>query len=403
MNIKNIFSKNKKVEQRSLDDVYFGSNLGLQFNGNSSFTSGYAMRLSSVYRAVDLISDSMAMLPLEVQIIDQDNFKQKLVNHTTYSLLNKQPSPLMTRYTFIKLLVTSVMLNGNGFAYIKRDNKGNAIELQYLRPETVTINYNELTNVLSYYCAQVKGIIEPCNMIHLVKYSKNGVEGISVLANAANSLGLSWDTEVQARNFFKNGCNLSGLINSTTNLTAKQKQEIKDSWNSSMNGTGGGIPVLEGNLNYQSVSISSRDAQLLESRQFNLTDIARFFGLSPVLLGDLSHSSYSTIEATQLQFLSQTLQPWIELIEQEFSRKIFRPSENNLTINFDETKLIKTDKSALATYYQTLFNISAITPNEIRKELGLSAIDGGDQTYIQLNMSTLNNIDQEKNIDKIEK
>ena len=118
------------------------------------------------------------------------------------------------------------MLNGNGFAYIKRDNKGNAIELQYLRPETVTINYNELTNVLSYYCAQVKGIIEPCNMIHLVKYSKNGVEGISVLANAANSLGLSWDTEVQARNFFKSGCNLSGLINSTTNLTAKQKQEI---------------------------------------------------------------------------------------------------------------------------------------------------------------------------------
>lgn len=381
----------KPQEERSFADA-------LNFNTLSSFggvvSGGAALKLSAVYRAVDLISDSIAMLPLEVQYIDNDGYKQKFTDHSAFSLVNAQPNPIMTRFQFIKLLVSNVLLNGNGFAYIKRDRQGNATELQYLRADNVVIFYNELTGQLNYMTAAVPGYIEPCNMIHILKYSNNGVNGISVLHHAANTLGLAYDTEQQARTFFKNGCNLSGLINSTTPLSGKQKQDIKSAWNQSYNGMGGGVPILEGNLSYQPVSISSKDAQLLESRNFNLTDIARFFGVSPVMLGDLTNSSYSTLEATQLAFLSQCLQPWLELIEQEFTRKLFRPSEQNLSVNFDDSKLIKTDKAALATWYQQLFNISAITPNEIRKEIGLTSIEGGDKTFMQLNMSTLENIGQ---------
>lgn len=258
----------------------------------------------------------------------------------------------------IKLLVSSVLLRGNGYSYIKRDTKGNAIELQFLRPELVTVNYNELTNKLSYSTPAVKGIIEPCNMIHLVKNSYNGVYGISVLSYAYNTLCISSDTEKQAGDFFKSGCNLSGYIQTTGPMKDDQISDLKSKWQQTYNGVAGGVAVLSNGMSYTPIQITNKDAQLLESRQFNLTDIARFFGLSPVLLGDLTHSSYSTIEATQLAFLSQTLQPWIDLIELEFSRKLFRPSENNLSVNIDETKLIKTDKAALATYYQQLFNIS---------------------------------------------
>ena len=136
-------------------------------------------------------------------------------------------------------------------------------------------------------------------------------------------------------------------------------------------------------MDYQQISVNAADAQLLESRLFNVSDIARFFGISPVLLGDLSKSSYSTLEQPQLQFLSQTLQPYITMIEQEFSRKIFRPSEINLSINIDEKALIMTDKAALASYYVQLQQNGLMTANEIRKELGLPAIENGDTTVMQ--------------------
>jgi HK97 family phage portal protein len=387
--------QNKEQEQRSL----IGLDTALNFSTFSSFTSGdAAMKLSAVYRAVDLISDSIAMLPLEVQLVT-DGYKTKHINHTAYDLLNKQPSNLMSRYTFIKLLVSSVILRGNGFAYIQRDGAGNATSLIFLRPENVAISYNELTGKLNYYSSQVKGVIEPCNILHFVKYSLDGINGISVLQNARNTLGLSYDTEAQAAQFYKSGCNLQGVLTAEGQLNETQINNIKSSWNKAYagNGVGSGLAVLQGNMTYQPIQISSKDAQLIESRQFNLTDIARFFGISPVMLGDLTHSSYSTIEATQLAFLSQTIQPWLELFELEFSRKIFKPSEKNLSVNFDDSKLIKTDKSALATYYQQLFNISAITPNEIRREIGLNSIDGGDSTYMQLNMSTTKNINENTN------
>lgn len=375
----NIFKRNKHKEERAL--TYYSD--ALNFNNYSSFSANYAMRLSAVYRAVELISDSIAMLPIYTMFEDKDGFKTRYTEHSTNKLLNHQPNQLMTRYQFIKLLMIDVMLKGNGFAYIKRDEAGNAIELQYLRPDMVTINYDELAQTLNYRCNTIAGIVEPCNMIHLVKYSSDGVHGISILQNAKNTLALSNDTEKQAHNFFKSGCALSGILKVQGQLSDAQKQQIKSSWNSTYNGENSGLAVIQGNMDYQPISINAADSQLLETRLFNISDIARFFSISPVLLGDLSKSSYSTLEQSQLQFLSQTLQPYIVMIEQEFSRKIFRPSELNLSVNVDEKALIMTDKAALSAYYVQLLQNGIMSANEIRKELGLPAIDGGDTTVMQ--------------------
>ncbi|CAG9894079.1 hypothetical protein BOVA604_2007 [Bacteroides ovatus] len=375
----NIFKRNKHKEERAL--TYYSD--ALNFNNYSSFSANYAMRLSAVYRAVELISDSIAMLPIFVQFEDSDGFKTRYTEHSANKLLNNQPNELMTRYQFIKLMMIDVMLRGNGFAYIRRDDIGNCIELVYLRPDTVTIDYNELTRELKYRCNTVTGIIEPCNIIHLVKYSTDGVNGVSILQNAKNTLALTSDTEKQASNFFRSGCALAGVLTVQGQLQDKQKEQIRSSWNSAYNSDGSGLAVLQGNMSYQPISINATDAQLLESRLFNVSDIARFFGLSPVLLGDLSKSSYSTLEQSQLQFLSQTLQPYISMLEQEFSRKIFRPSEINLSVNIDEKALIMTDKAALASYYVQLQQNGLMTANEIRKELGLPAIENGDSTVMQ--------------------
>ena len=129
---------------------------------------------------------------------------------------------------------------------------------------------------------------------------------------------------------------------------------------------------------------------------FNVQDIARFFGISPVLLGDLSHTSYNSIEATQNQFLLHTLNPYIVMCEEEFTRKLLKPSESNLSIDLDETALLKTDKTALASYYGSLLDKGVLSINEVRKELGYNNIEGGDSHTIAYSKIEDNTIETNK-------
>ena len=149
---------------------------------------------------------------------------------------------------------------------------------------------------------------------------------------------------------------------------------------------------MQGNMSYTPIQINASDAQMLESRQYNVQDIARFFGISPILLGDLSHSGYGAIEAMQQQFLLHTLQPYIVLIEQEFSRKLLSPSESNLEVNLDETVLLRTDKTAQADYYQKMLASGILCIDEVRKEMGLSEIGLTDHVipYTDVNANKLN-------------
>lgn len=403
MNIFNIFRR--KDNKRDTEERSYYTD-ALTFNAYSSYNSSYAMRLSAVYRAVQLISDSIAMLPVSISI-QQNGYKTVDTSNKLNYILNCSPNSLMTRYTFVKNLITDVLLQGNGFAYIIRDEKGNCTGLDYIKATDVTIHFNELSKELFYTATRYRNKIEPCNIIHLLRYSNNGVEGISVIKNAISTLQLSTDIDNQAANFFKSGCSLNGILKVNSTLTEQQRQQIKSSWNTTYNGNGGGLAVIQGNMDYQQISVNAADAQLLESRNYQISDIARFFGISPLLLGDLSKTSYSTLEQTQLQFLSQTLQPYITMLELEFTRKIFRPSQQGkFFVDWDEKALLRTDKTTVANYYVTLLQNGIMTANEIRKEMGLSEIEGGDTTVMQaqyLSQQAINNEQVEKNIIQDEK
>ena len=140
-------------------------------------------------------------------------------------------------------------------------------------------------------------------------------------------------------------------------------------------------------MDFKPITVNPTDAQLLETREFNVIDICRFFGVSPVKAFDLSKSSYSTVEATNLSFLTDTLSPLLEKIELEFERKLYKPSEKeSIDVRFDTSRLLRADKQSLANYYSTLFNIGVVSPNEIRNEIDLPYIDGADNHFIQVNM-----------------
>ena len=394
----NIEKRNKEVEERDTTTVnspyIFGD--ALNFSGLRNQYS--AMNISAVYRAVEIISDSIAMLPIKIRQLDADHYNE-LDSHSLNLVLKN--AGYLSKYTFIKLLIQSIMLRGNGFAYIERAGDGTVTGLRYLPSGDVQIHYNKEKKELYYTCNYVsKKRIEPINMIHLLKNTYDGVNGVSTLTYATRSINLSNNTENSANNFFTSGCNLAGILTVQGQLNDKQRDQIRSSWNQAYSNGGAGLAVLQGNMDYKPIQLSAAESQMLESREFNITDIARFFGISPVLLGDLSHSSYSTIEATQNQFLLHTLNPYIVLVEEEFTRKLFKPSEKRLIIDLDETALLKTDKSALAGYYGALLDKGVLCVNEVRKELGYSPIEGGDKhmiAYTKIEDNLINNTNEEDN------
>ena len=401
------FGKKKQtevVEERSSTFDY------LMYNTGANYGTSKAMLLSTVYRCVEVISDSVAQLPLEPYKIDADGYRLKFTSHPSYRILNKEPNNRMTRFTFIKTLVVSTLLKGNGFAYIERDNKGNAIALHYIPSELVTIiPPTTIGENVMYNVTGLSNSVESCNMIHILNFSYDGITGISTLSHAKNTLGLAMDSESHASGFFKGGANLAGILTVQSTLTSKQKQDLKTSWQTAFSPTTGqpnGVAVLEGNMEFKPITVNPSDAQLLETREFNVIDICRFFGVSPVKAFDLSKSSYSTVEATNLSFLTDTLSPLLEKIELEFERKIYKPSEKeSIDVRFDTSRLLRADKQSLASYYSTLFNIGVVSLNEIRKELDLASVEGGDNHFVQVNLMEVNkaaqNIPTNKNLENV--
>lgn len=398
----NWFNRKKKqetTEERSSTFDY------LMYNTGANYSTSKAMLLSTVYRCVEVISDSVAQLPLEPYKVDAQGYKIKFTSHPTYRLLNCEPNKKMSRFTFIKTLVVSTLLKGNGFAYIERDHNGNAIALHYIPSELVTIiPPKTLGDTVAYSVTGISNVIEACNMIHILNFSYDGITGISTLSHAKNTLGLATDSEAHASGFFKGGANLAGILTVQSTLTSKQKNDLKTSWQSAFSpstGTPNGVAVLEGNMEFKPITVNPTDAQLLETRQFNVIDICRFFGVSPVKAFDLSKSSYNTVEATNLSFLTDTLSPFLEKIELEFERKLYKPSEKeSIDVRFDTSRLLRADKASLASYYNTLFNIGVVSPNEIRKEIDLPYIEGGDYHFVQVNLMEVNKAAQNVPTDK---
>lgn len=357
------------------------------------------MLLSTVYRCVDLISDSVAVLPLKTYELDGDGFKKEAKSHPVYYLLDMEPNEDMTRYVFFKTIMASVLLTGNGYAYIERDNNLNVLQLIYLPSSQVSIVWiQDKRGIMRkrYQVVGFKELVEPRDMIHVLNFSYDGIIGVSTLEHARQTLDISTSAEEHAAGFFKSGGSVAGILTvESGRVDKKQKDQIYQTWEERTNPVTGhpnGIAVLEGNMKYQPISISPRDSQFIESRQFQVIDMCRFFSVSPVKAFDLSKSSYSTVEATQLQYLTDTVLAVITKIELEINRKVFLPSERGRIIaEFDTSAILRADMTSEATYNREMYNAGAITPNEIRRKHGLSKLPDGDNAFIQVNMQTLSN------------
>lgn len=377
---------NMTPEERSLS-------LALGFNNISSFANSQSMRLSAVYAATNMISNSCALLPIKVVI--EEGGRKREIEHPLTKVLNLKPNAKYNHFNFMKLLIESVILKGNGYAYIVRDENLNVISLELIDADFVT-PVVQADGSVKYVVNGMSQAVDAINMIHLYQHCDNLMRGISTIKYADMALQGTYNAENHSSNFFKSGAGLMGVLKASAPLTNEQKRQAAESWKMSIaNTAGGGVAVLPQGLDFQSISISPEDSQLLESRKYNVVEIARFFNISPVKLFDLSNVSYSTLEQTSLSYLQDTILPYTQLMEDEMNLKLFKPSEvGKISVDFDYSVMVQTDKKTEAEYYTKLLTNGVVTINDVRSKLGYEPSQevGADKHWMQISYATIENI-----------
>lgn len=374
-----LFSFWNKSEKRSVDTSIAVSTpseqsaLALLFGKSKNTTN--ATSLSAYFGARELISNSIARLPIEVK-----RNEKVLENHPINNIWNRT---LMSKFNFIKQMICDVIDHGNAYAYIVRAEDGTPLNLIYCEPGSVSHQYNQRKQEHFYRASFCQtGLIEPINMIHLYKNSFNGVEGKGLLEYAKAVISLSDATDKAASKYYSSGCAVQGAL-TLKGARRGSKEQARTAFMQAHSGTdGSGIVILDDDIEYKPISSNANESQMLEARIFNVNEIARYFNMNPVLLGDLSHSSYNTIEAANIEFVDRTLAPYIALLEDEFNRKLVKPSERNVFVDFDETYLLGTDKKTISEYLGSLVEKGIMSINEARTTLGLPTKEGCDDLII---------------------
>ena len=361
-----------------------------------------AMQMTAVYSCVRILSEAIAGLPLHVYKYNETGGKEKAVDHPLYFLLHDEPNPEMTSFVFRETLMTHLLLWGNAYAQIIRNGKGEVVSLYPLMPDRMTVNRD--TKGQLYYEYQVsnddaptvKGstvILKPSDVLHIPGLGFDGLVGYSPIAMAKNAIGMAIACEEYGAKFFANGANPSGVLEHPGTL--KDPAKVRDSWNAAFGGSSNShkVAVLEEGLKYTPISISPNEAQFLETRKFQIDEIARIFRVPPHMVGDLEKSSFSNIEQQSLEFVKYTLDPWVSRWEQAIARSLFSQTEKTTYfIKFNVDGLLRGDYQSRMQGYSIGRNAGWMSANDIRELENLDRIpaeEGGDLYLVNGNMLPL--------------
>ena len=361
-----------------------------------------AMQMTAVYSCVRILSEAIAGLPLHVYKYNETGGKEKAVDHPLYFLLHDEPNPEMTSFVFRETLMTHLLLWGNAYAQTIRNGKGEVVSLYPLMPDRMTVNRD--TKGQLYYEYQVsnddaptvKGstvILKPSDVLHIPGLGFDGLVGYSPIAMAKNAIGMAIACEEYGAKFFANGANPSGVLEHPGTL--KDPAKVRDSWNAAFGGSSNShkVAVLEEGLKYTPISISPNEAQFLETRKFQIDEIARIFRVPPHMVGDLEKSSFSNIEQQSLEFVKYTLDPWVSRWEQAIARSLFSQTEKTTYfIKFNVDGLLRGDYQSRMQGYSIGRNAGWMSANDIRELENLDRIpaeEGGDLYLVNGNMLPL--------------
>ena len=400
-----IFSGLFKSRDKPTDSTA-GSRYTFYMGGSTSgktVTERSAMQMTAVYSCVRILAEAIAGLPLHVYRYNCDGGKEKAIDHSLYLILHDEPNPEMSSFVFRETLMTHLLLWGNAYAQIIRNSKGEVMALYPLMPNKMSVDRDENGQLYYQYLRstdEVGGknetvILKPTDVLHIPGLGFDGLVGYSPIAMAKNAIGLAIATEEYGAKFFANGAAPSGVLEHPG--TIKDPQRVREAWQSQFGGpqNSGKIAVLEEGMKYTPISISPEQAQFLETRKFQINEIARIFRVPPHMVGDLEKSSFSNIEQQSLEFVKYTLDPWVIRWEQSIMRTLLTPEEKkSYFVKFNLEGLLRGDYQSRMNGYATARQNGWMSANDIRELENLDRIPaeaGGDLYLINGNMLPLAN------------
>lgn len=364
-----------------------------------------AMQTTAVYACVRILAEAIASLPLSVYQTTGLG-KEKATNHNLYHLLHDEPNPEMTSFVFRETLMSHLLLWGNAYAQIIRDHNGKVLSLYPLLPNKMSVNRDSRGNIYYVYTRDSdetpslagygEFYLSDHEVLHIPGLGFDGLIGYSPIAMAKNAIGMSLATEEYGASFFANGATPGGVLEHPG--IVKDPQRVRESWNSVYQGTKNAhkVAVLEEGMRYQSIGISPEQAQFLETRKFQINEIARIFRVPPHMVGDLEKSSFSNIEQQSLEFVKYTLDPWVTRWEQAMQKALLLPGEKSqYFIKFNVDGLLRGDYQSRMNGYAIARQNGWMSANDIRELENMNLIsqeEGGDIYMVNGNMLKLKDV-----------
>ena len=362
-----------------------------------------AMQTTAVYACVRILAEAVASLPLHVYEYQDDGGKKLVHDHPLYYLLHDEPNPEMTSFVFRETLMSHLLIWGNAYAQIIRDGAGRVLGLYPLLPDKMDVQRDEKGNI--YYVYSRNSDENPMfkeygnirlkaeDVLHIPGLGFDGLIGYSPIAMAKNAVGMTLACEEYGASFFANGANPGGVLEHPGVL--KDPSKVRESWNSVYRGVNNAhkIAVLEEGMKYQQIGIPPEEAQFLETRKFQINEIARLYRIPPHMVGDLDKSSFSNIEQQSLEFVKYTLDPWVIRWEQSLQRSLLLPGEKGkyfIKLNVDG--LLRGDYQSRMNGYAVGRQNGWFSANDIREMENMNPIpdeEGGNLYLINGAMTKL--------------
>ncbi|TJX66956.1 phage portal protein [Soehngenia saccharolytica] len=395
-----MFKSRDKPQNRTAGSAYTFYMGGT--TSGKAVTERSAMQMTAVYSCVRILAEAVAGLPLHLYKYNDDGGKEKAIDHPLYRLLHDEPNPEMSSFVFRETLMTHLLLWGNAYAQIIRNGKNEVVALYPLMPNKMSVDRDENGHLYyTYYRGSDEAIknkefavtLQPSDVLHIPGLGFDGLVGYSPIAMAKNAIGMAIACEEYGAKFFANGATPGGVLEHPGAI--KDPQRVRESWQAAFGGSSNSnkVAVLEEGMKYTPISISPEQAQFLETRKFQINEIARIFRVPPHMVGDLEKSSFSNIEQQSLEFVKYTLDPWVIRWEQSIMRALLSNTEKkDYFVKFNLEGLLRGDYQSRMNGYAIGRQNGWMSANDIRELENLDRIpaeEGGDLYLINGNMLPL--------------
>ena len=386
------FFKSRDKPTNSYDSPSYTYFFG-RSNAGKRVTDRTALQHTVVYACVRVLSEAVAQLPLHLYKYTNSG-KERVPQHPLYFLLHDQPNPEMTSFRFRETLMSHILIYGNAYAQIIRNGRDEIIGLYPLTPDRIKVDrdeHNKLIYIYSRYDEvnpniKIQGeiVLKQKDVLHIPGLGFDGLVGYSPIAMAKNALGISLACEEYGASFFANGASPSGILEHPGVI--KNPAKIREAWHNAYgSGNSHKVAVLEEGMKYQPIAIPNNEAQFLETRKFQIEEIARLYRVPLHMIGDLDHATFSNVEHLSLDFVKYSLDPWLVRWEQELMRALLSESEKGkYFIKFNVEGLLRGDYASRMQGYATARQNGWMSANDIREleDMNMISEENGGNLYL---------------------